>query len=102
MITMQTQTGSFQLDSQNPSVSNSEGTSTFTQVDFPQPFPTGSQVIVIPMTQTFNGSHTPGIRIAEVTITGFKIRFQELRGRQPDLADGIHTTERVGYVAYTV
>ena len=101
---METRTGIFQLDSQNPSVSDSEDTSTFTSVDFSTPFPEGSQVIVIPMTQTFNGSDTPGIRIADVTTTGFKIRFNKLVSwkQHEDISDGTHPTETIGWVAYTV
>ncbi len=96
------QTGSLELNSDQPTVTTSGDTSTFTSVDFATPFPEGSQVIVIPMTQTFNGYQSPGIRIAEVTNTGFKIRFNELVGTQPNLSNGTHNTETVGWVAYTV
>ncbi|NET24321.1 hypothetical protein [Okeania sp. SIO1I7] len=98
------QTGSIDLDSPGPSATQGGDLSLFTQVDFPTPFPEGTTVIVIPMVQTFNGPDNPGVRLAEVTTTGFKIRMNELvaNGGQEALSDGNHTTETIGWVAYSV
>ncbi|WP_432154037.1 hypothetical protein [Streptomyces tricolor] len=68
------QTGKLQLSSTNAAVVTGGDTSTFTQVTFPSPFPDNAAVIVIPSVQTFNGPETPGLRIADVTTTGFKMR----------------------------
>lgn len=99
------QTGVFSLDSRQPSAIKSGDTSTFTQIDFPTPFPEGSQVVVVPMEQTFNGPDTVGLRIADVTTTGFKIRMNELvacaDGRTTALSDGTHGTETIGWIAFT-
>ncbi|MBD2510317.1 hypothetical protein [Nostoc sp. ATCC 53789] len=97
-----TQTGSLQLSSGNDSAKIGGDTSTFTTVSFPTPFPSGSTVIVIPMVQTFNGPDTPGIRIADVNLSGFKIRLNEVVGGLGTIADGKHTTETIGWAAYTV
>lgn len=80
-------------------------TGSFTSVTFPKPFPAGSQVVVVPMVQTFNGPDTPGVRIDDVTITGFKIRINELvttdgKGYQA-LSDGKHDPETIGWLAFT-
>ena len=101
------QTGLINLGSTNPSELLSGNTSTFTQVNFPTPFPAGSKVIVVPMVQTFNGAHTPGLRIANVTNVGFMIRMNEVVCQQPGqptqpLSDGSHVNESIGYVAFTV
>ncbi|GAA1392340.1 hypothetical protein GCM10009639_23740 [Kitasatospora putterlickiae] len=96
------QTGTLQLNSTQPTALSGGGTSTFTQVTFPTPFPAGSEVIVIPFVQTFNGPDTPGLRIADVTVTGFKIRINELVGRGSALSDGPHTVETIGWIASTV
>ncbi|BCM72821.1 hypothetical protein EASAB2608_08155 [Streptomyces sp. EAS-AB2608] len=69
-----TQTGKLQPSSTNAAVVTGGDTSTFTQVTFPSPFPANAAVIVIPSVQTFNGPETPGLRIADVTTTGFKMR----------------------------
>jgi hypothetical protein len=97
------QTGTLQLDSTNPSATDPTDTSTFTQVTFPTPFPDGADVIVVPFVQTFNGADTPGLRIVDVTTTGFKIRINEtvVMGGVP-LSDGTHNTETVGWIASTV
>ena len=75
----------------------------FTRVIFSTPFPVGSNVIVIPMVQTFNGADTPALRIAEVTTTGFLIRMNELvgSGSQP-FSDGNHVQETIGWVAFSI
>ncbi|MFB6814085.1 hypothetical protein ACFCV8_06030 [Streptomyces sp. NPDC056347] len=94
------QTGKLQLRTDEPQARTGGDVSTFTQVNFPTPFPAGSEVIVVPMTQTFNGPETPGIRIADVTVNGFKIRFNEVRmGTQG--SDGRHVEETVGWIAGT-
>jgi hypothetical protein len=49
-------------------------TSTFTRVTFPTPFPAGSSVVVLPLTQTF---------IHDVTNTGFLIRLNEVYAGWP-------------------
>ncbi|GGQ84475.1 hypothetical protein TR51_00285 [Kitasatospora griseola] len=96
------QTGRLQLNSTHPTEVTGGNTSTFTQVTFPSPFPAGASVIVVPFVQTFNGPDTPGLRIADVTVTGFKIRINELVGSGRALSDGPHTTETVGWIASTV
>jgi len=100
-----TQVGKIEIESPGPSVTTEKNFRDFTTVNFPTPFPEGAIVIVIPMVQTFRGPDTPGVRIGEVTNTGFKIRMNELvinsRGREA-LSDGNHTTETIGWVAYSV
>ena len=99
------QTGTVELDSNKPSSTTPKDTSTFTQVNFPTPFPSGSKVAVVPMTQTFNGPQTPGLRIADVTPTGFKIKINETvvdkSGTHNALSDGIHAQETIGWIAFT-
>ncbi|MGW3071555.1 hypothetical protein [Kitasatospora sp. NPDC001132] len=96
------QTGKLELNSTNASELTGGATTTFTQVTFPTPFPDDAAVIVVPFVQTFNGPDTPGLRIADVTTTGFKIRFNELVGRGRALSDGPHTFETIGWIAGTV
>ena len=101
------QTGLINLDSTNPAELIDGNTVTFTQINFPKPFPAGSKVIVIPMVQTFNGAHTPGLRIAHVTNVGFMIRMNEVVCQPPGhpaspLSDGTHVNESIGYFAFTV
>jgi len=97
------QTGSFQLDSNSPSATQGGNLSTFASISFPAPFPEGSNVIVVPMVQTFNGCESPGVRIANVTTTGFQIRMNELVVYNTKaISNGPHTTETIGWVAYTV
>lgn len=97
------QTGSIVLDSPGPPVVSAAGASGFTTVTFPTPFPNSSKVIVIPMVQTFNGIDTPGVRIADVTVTGFKIRMNELVGNAGSaLSDGKHIKETIGWIASSV
>ncbi|MFD4659764.1 hypothetical protein ACFWP2_29525 [Kitasatospora sp. NPDC058444] len=96
------QTGKLQLNSTHPSELTGGATSTFTQVTFPTPFPDDTAVIVVPFVQTFNGPDTPGLRIADVTTAGFKIRFNELVGSGRALSDGPHTSETIGWIAATV
>ncbi|MEU9608465.1 hypothetical protein [Streptomyces sp. NPDC048057] len=96
------QTGRLQLNSPNPTEVTGGDTSTFTQVTFPSPFPANATVIVVPFVQTFNGPDTPGLRIADVTTTGFKIRINELVGTGRALSDGPHTSETIGWIASTV
>ncbi|MFG2395452.1 hypothetical protein ACGFYF_42475 [Streptomyces lavendulae] len=95
------QTGVLDLDSTSPLEERSGNTSTFTRVTFPTPFPAGATVIVIPAVQTFNGSQTPGVRIANVTTDGFHIRFNEVYATAIAKSDGLHTTETVGWIATT-
>ncbi|MDA2804824.1 hypothetical protein [Nocardiopsis suaedae] len=95
------QTGKVELTSEHPVEKKGGQTHTFTRVDFPAPFPAGSNVIVQTTVQTFNGPHTPGVRLHEVSETGFLIRMNELYGSGVT-GDGVHTTETVGWTAYTV
>ena len=99
------QVGKIEISAEGPSVTEGKNFRDFTTVNFPTPFPEGAIVIVIPMVQTFRGPDTPGVRIGEVTNTGFKIRMNELvinsRVREA-LSDGNHTTETIGWVAYSV
>jgi hypothetical protein len=96
-----TQTGTLTLNSDHPVETRSGNTTTFTRVEFPTPFPDGSEIVVLAQVQTFNGSHTPGLRIAEVTPQGFLIRINELYGTNIK-SDGVHTRETVGWFATTV
>ncbi|MYR84557.1 hypothetical protein GTY41_06225 [Streptomyces sp. SID685] len=96
------QTGKLQLSSTNAAATTGGDTSTFTQVTFPSPFPDNAAVIVLPFVQTFNGPETPGLRVADVTTTGFKIRLNELVGGGKAISDGLHTSETVGWIATTV
>ncbi|MDJ0733333.1 MAG: hypothetical protein QNJ47_04475 [Nostocaceae cyanobacterium] len=72
-------------------------------VTFDSPFPANLQVLVIPMTQTYNRSEIPGLRVRNVTPTSFEIRFDEaniLKNNSQYASDGNHTNEEVGWVAY--
>lgn len=95
------QAGSINLSSPGPVITGNNDTSTFRLVTFPTPFPDGSNVTVFPMVQTFRGADTPGIRIADVTTTGFRLRMNELvrGGPRQALSDGEHTTETIGWIA---
>ncbi len=95
------QAGIIELCSPGPVVTANNDTSTFKEVFFAEPFPEGSDVIVIPMVQTFNGPDTPGVRIADVTTKGFKFKMNELvrGGPRQALSDGKHTTETIGWMA---
>ncbi len=88
----------------NPSTTQNGDTSTFQQVEFPTPFPPDSNVVVVPMVQTFNGSATPGVRIADVRRTGFTIRMNELVTKEDSgkraLSIGGHAIETIGWVAF--
>ena len=101
---MMVQTGQLVLGSSGPTELGTD-TGSFIDVIFPTPFPAGSNVVVIPMVQSFNGCNTPGIRIARVSLTGFKIRMNELVVNNPNataLSDGPHVDETVGWIAFTV
>lgn len=74
-----TQSGRLDLSSNNAGEITGGDTSTFTQVVFPTPFPANSQVIVLTQVQTFRGPDTPGVRIHDVNVNGFKIRLNEPR-----------------------
>ena len=95
------ETGTLLLSESEASETVSGDTSTFHDVTFPTPFPEGSKVVVLAQTQTFNGRDTPGIRLADINETGFKIRFNELVGMGQPLSDGPHNEETVGWVAYS-
>ncbi|WP_293095949.1 hypothetical protein [Moorena sp. SIOASIH] len=95
------QAGIINLSSPCPVVTANKDTSRFKEVLFAEPFPEGSDVIVIPMVQTFNGADTPGVRITDVTTKGFKFRMNELvrGGPRQALSDGKHTKETIGWMA---
>ncbi|NXY94067.1 hypothetical protein HYE82_06590 [Streptomyces sp. BR123] len=95
------QTGKIDLNSTHAVETTGGDTATFVRVTFPTPFPQGSQVVVFPLTQTFNGPQTPGIRIHDVTTTGFLIRMNELLAGTFK-SDGVHVTETIGWLAATV
>lgn len=95
------QTGILNLASTNAPELIGGNTSTFTQVTFPAPFPAGSTVIVTANVQTFNGAETPGVRIADVTEKGFRIRINELVGGGKAISDGRHAEETIGWIAAT-
>ncbi|MFD9908712.1 hypothetical protein [Streptomyces sp. NPDC059063] len=96
-----TQSGKLSLSSNNATETVGGRTSTFTRVDFPTPFPAGTDVIVQVTVQTFNGPETPGIRLHDVSNTGFLIRFNELYGGGVT-SDGKHTAETVGWTARSI
>jgi hypothetical protein len=98
------QTGLVTLKSPASSEIKPHDTSTFAHVTFPTPFPAGAKVVVVPFVQTFNGPDTPGLRLAEITPTGFKIRMNELvgNGGKAVLSNGIHCAEEVGWIAFVV
>uniref|UniRef100_A0AAU2K2Q1 H-type lectin domain-containing protein n=1 Tax=Streptomyces sp. NBC_00049 TaxID=2903617 RepID=A0AAU2K2Q1_9ACTN len=96
-----TQSGKLTLSSTNSTETVGGQTATFTQVNFPTPFPAGSDVIVQTTVQTFNGPETPGVRLHNVSPTGFLIRLNEIYGGGIS-ADGKHSAETIGWTAYTV
>ncbi|HUQ69351.1 MAG TPA: hypothetical protein VM165_07510 [Planctomycetaceae bacterium] len=98
------QTGLVTLKSPASSEVQPRETQTFAQVTFPTPFPVGAKVVVVPFVQTFNGPDTPGLRLADVTHTGFMIRMNELvgNGGKSVLSNGLHCAEEVGWIAFIV
>ncbi|MFJ2153979.1 hypothetical protein ACIOHB_35125 [Streptomyces microflavus] len=96
------QTGKVTLDSGSAIETAGGNTSTITQVTFPSPFPAGTKVIVLPLTQTFNGPETPGIRVHQVTERGFMIRLNEVNVNPSVKSDGKHMAEEIGWLATTV
>jgi len=73
---------------------------TWHKVTFDVPFAQEKKVVVIPMTQTYIGTQTPGLRLQNVTNSGFEIRFDEVIGTYAQLSDGDHALDTVGWVAY--
>ena len=76
---------------------------TWHKVNFDPPFGSDKSVVVIPMTQTYNGPETPGLRTRNVTHLSFEIRFDEaniLKAGGRYASDGSHVDEVVGWVAY--
>ena len=96
------QVGKIEISAEGPSVTEANNFERFTTVNFPTPFPEGATVIVIPMVQTFNGAGTPGVRIGEVTNSGFKIRLNELVSKGQGLSAPGHPAETIGWMAYSV
>jgi len=96
--------GSVTTNFPKPCITEHERTDGFMTIEFPEPFPEGAKVVVIPMVQTFGGCNTPGIRIADVTPKGFKMWANETvvaRGKENiALSDGNHRTENVAWVAF--
>ncbi|MFP5271765.1 lamin tail domain-containing protein [Coleofasciculus sp.] len=84
-----------------PALKADRQSQTWHTVEFDPPFPGDTQVAVIPMTQTYNGQETPGLRIRNVTSEGFEIRFDEIVA-QGHSADGAHLDETVAWIAYSV
>ena len=103
---MVVQTGRLTLTADAPSEGTGDDFSRFTHVPFPTPFPADSNVVVVPMVQTFHGPNTPGVRIGQVDESGFMIRMNELIGRENNAqkmhSDGFHVAEDVGWIAFTV
>ncbi|MFC6100011.1 LecA/PA-IL family lectin [Olivibacter domesticus] len=98
----QIQVGVIDLVSDKPSATKVGDDSTFITVTFPKPYPVGSQVVVVPEVQTFNGPDTPGLRISQVTNTGFKIRMNELVAYAKPLSGGEHNVEKIAWVAFLI
>ncbi|MCE7078717.1 hypothetical protein [Streptomyces sp. ST2-7A] len=96
------QTGRVELSSNQPLETRGGNTSTFTRVTFPTPFPENAEVVVLPLTQTFNGPETPGIRVHGVNREGFLIRLNEVNVNPNVRSDGQHVTETIGWLATTV
>jgi hypothetical protein len=65
-MSIKVQSGSIKLNGSDASGTIEGETLAFRWVNFPSPFPKGSDVVVIPMVQTFSGLHTPGIKIDEI------------------------------------
>jgi len=75
------------------------GSNNWHQVKFEPPFPQGKKVVVVPMTQTYTGTETPGLRIRNVNHEGFEIRFDEVVLFGGKSSDGNHVNETVGWIA---
>lgn len=77
---------------------------TWRHVPFVPPFEDVEHIVVIPMTQTYKGRETPGLRIQNVNHFGFDIRFDEvviLKEGEKYSSEGRHVnTEVVGWVAF--
>ena len=76
---------------------------TWHQVEFDRPFHPSARVIVLPAVQTYTGAEPPGLRIRNVTNTGFEIRMDEIDFAVPGgriSSDGRHLDEVLGWVAY--
>ncbi len=67
---------------------------TWHKIQFNPPFPDNNQVIVIPMTQTYQGTDTPGLRIRNVNPQGFEIRFDEIITSTGNNSNGQHANEQ--------
>ena len=96
-MSFQVQTGALQINAEPPTtdVANPTG---FTRVDCAHPF--AETPVVIAMVQSFNGEDTPGLRLREVSRTGFEIRMNELVNRGNPLGPiSGHTTETIAWVA---
>ena len=80
--------------------SATRATQAWQRVPFDPPFPPGLHFVVNAQIQTFNGRETPGLRIQQVTNTGFYARIDELVGANKELTEGHHVPETLGFVAY--
>ncbi len=78
------------------------------KVTFPNTF--SSTPVVLAQTQTYKGADTPGIRIQNVSTSGFEVRMDELQAHGATsstqgnlgkfMADGVHPNpETLGWIA---
>ena len=104
-MSLEFRVGSVNFNENQPSALQASDTSSFHQVTFSSPFDPGRRIIVVPFVQSFNGAETPGLRITDVSNTGFRIRMNELVAKVPGitgasaLSDGPHINEEIGYIA---
>jgi hypothetical protein len=96
------QAGTINFRSQGAPETRGNELGRFERINFPTPFPPGTNVLVIPAVQTFNGPDTPDLRIADVDHRGFRARMNELVARNRPASDGNHITETIAYIAIAV
>ncbi len=80
-------------------LSEDRATGTWRTITFTQPFTTLPAIFV--ETNTYNGPEDPNIRIQNVTLTGFQMRFDEQNtiSGSGATADGNHIDENVCWIA---
>jgi hypothetical protein len=79
-MSIEFQTGSISFNGSGASGVSEGDTLAFTRVNFPYPFPKGTDVVVIPMVQVEYDLQTPGITIDEIDNEGFKVSVGEKKG----------------------